>query len=63
MNQVVGTGQWHSVSLDTPRGPFLLDLVEWQESRDGAVPYPHLYHLGIARIALATDDLGGDMGA
>jgi catechol 2,3-dioxygenase-like lactoylglutathione lyase family enzyme len=47
--------------LDTSRGPFMLDLLEWQEPRDDAAPYPHLYHLGIARIALATDDLEGDM--
>ncbi|MDG2027289.1 MAG: VOC family protein [Acidimicrobiales bacterium] len=41
--------------------PFVLDLLEWQEPTDPAPPYPHLYHLGIARIALSTDDLEGDM--
>lgn len=42
-------------------GQLMLDLLEWQQPRDLAPPYPHLYHLGIARIALATDDLDGDM--
>ena len=41
--------------------PFMLDLLEWQDPRDDAAPYEHLYHLGIARIALASDDLDGDM--
>lgn len=41
--------------------PFVLDLLEWQDPTDAAPPYPHLYHLGIARIALASDDLEGDM--
>ena len=49
------------LALSTPNGPFLLDLLEWKEPRDLAPPYPHLYHLGIARIALSTDDLDGDM--
>ena len=41
--------------------PFTIDLLEWQDPSDDAPPYPHLYHLGIARIALASDDLDGDM--
>lgn len=41
--------------------PFTIDLLEWQDPSDDAAPYPHLYHLGIARIALASDDLDGDM--
>ncbi len=41
--------------------PFVIDLLEWQEPTDAAAPYPHLYHLGIARIALATPDLDADM--
>ncbi|MEM1247066.1 MAG: VOC family protein [Acidobacteriota bacterium] len=49
------------LSLPTSQGTFLLDLLEWKEPRDDSPPYPHLYHLGIARIALATDDLEGDM--
>jgi len=47
--------------LRTATGSLMLDLLEWQEPTDPAPPYPHLYHLGIARIALATDDLDGDV--
>lgn len=38
-----------------------IDLLEWIKPRDETAPYPHLYHLGIARIALATTDLDSDM--
>ncbi len=41
--------------------PFVIDLLEWREPRDEAPPYPHLYHRGIARIAMATDDLDADI--
>ena len=41
--------------------PFMLDLLEWQEPSDNSPPYPHLYHLGLARIALRTDDLDSDV--
>ena len=41
--------------------PFMIDLLEWQEPSDCNPPYPLLYHLGIARIALATDDLDSDV--
>ena len=37
--------------------PFMIDLLEWQEPSDSNPPYPHLYHLGIARIALALKPL------
>ncbi len=47
--------------LRSETAPFMLDLLEWQEPRDAAEPYAHLYHLGIARIALASDDLDADM--
>ena len=49
------------LSLRNARIPFVIDLLEWQDPSDDNPPYPHLYHLGIARIALATDDLDGDM--
>ncbi len=49
------------LSLSNARSPFVLDLLEWQDPSDDAPPYPHLYHLGIARIALASDDLDADM--
>ena len=41
--------------------PFMIDLLEWQDPSDKSPPYPHLYHLGIARIALATADLDSDI--
>ena len=41
--------------------PFVIDLLEWQDPTDPAPPYPHLYHLGIARIAIGTSDLEADM--
>jgi catechol 2,3-dioxygenase-like lactoylglutathione lyase family enzyme len=41
--------------------PFVIDLLEWKEPRDESAPYPRLYHYGIARIALASNDLDGDM--
>ncbi len=40
-----------------------IDLLEWKEPRDLAPPYPHLYHLGIARICLMTSDLDSDLAA
>lgn len=49
------------LSLKTGKRPFVIDLLEWQEPRDPHPPYPHLYHLGVARIALATDDLDAQM--
>ncbi|MBT4522354.1 MAG: hypothetical protein HOC23_20330 [Halieaceae bacterium] len=45
----------------TGRAALTIDLLEWLEPRDEAPPYSHLYHLGIARIALSTTDLDGDM--
>ena len=41
--------------------PLTIDLLEWLQPRDEAPPYPHLYHRGIARVALASTDLDGDM--
>jgi len=41
--------------------PTLIDLLEWKHPRDEAPPYPHLYHLGLARIALTTTDLDADV--
>lgn len=41
--------------------PVVIDLLEWLEPRDEAPPYSHLYHYGIARVALATSDLDADM--
>lgn len=47
--------------LKDAKVPFVIDLLEWQEPRDDSAPYPHLYHLGLARIALATDNLDAQM--
>ena len=47
--------------LEGATPPLVIDLLEWKAPRDESPPYPHLYHLGIARIALATDDLDGDV--
>lgn len=47
--------------LANAASPFVIDLLEWQEPNDPAPPYPHLYHLGLARIALSTTDLDADM--
>ncbi len=34
-----------------------LDLIEWKDPPTEGKPYPHLYHAGINRMALWTDDL------
>ncbi len=47
--------------LRDSKTPLVLDLLEWQDPRNHSPPYEHLYHLGIARIALATDDLDSDV--
>jgi glyoxylase I family protein len=49
------------LALTGAAAPMVIDLLEWKEPRDESPPYPHLYHYGIARVALATDDLEGDM--
>lgn len=38
-----------------------IDLLQWLEPHDPSPPYPHLYHYGIARVALASSDLEADM--
>ena len=43
--------------------PFVIDLLEWQTPTDPAPPYPHLYHRGLARIAMATRDMDADLAA
>ncbi len=49
------------IALEGASPPFVIDLLEWKEPRDESPPYPHLYHLGIARIALVSNDLDGDV--
>lgn len=41
---------------DDPRAT-RIDLIEWKQPRTAGEPYPHLYHTGIARIALFTKNL------
>jgi len=47
--------------LQNSKTPLMIDLLEWQEPSDNRPPYPNLYHLGIARIALSTNDLDSDV--
>jgi len=49
------------MGLRGARVPLVIDLLEWVEPCDASRPYEHLYHLGIARIALASSDLDADM--
>lgn len=41
---------------DDPRAT-RIDLIEWKQPRTAGAPYPHLYHTGVARIALFTKNL------
>ncbi|MCH2263665.1 MAG: VOC family protein [SAR86 cluster bacterium] len=47
--------------LQNSKTPLMIDLLEWQEPTDNRPPYPNLYHLGIARVALSTNDLDSDV--
>ena len=38
---------------DDPRAT-RIDLIEWKKPPTEGTPYPHLYHTGVARIALFT---------
>ena len=49
------------MTLDGAAHPVVIDLLEWQEPHDNAPPYPHLYHYGLARLALATTDMDADL--
>ncbi len=49
------------LALEGVSPPVLLDLLQWLEPHDASPPYPHLYHYGIARVALASSDLAADM--
>ena len=40
------------LALEGSSPPLVVDLLEWREPRDESPPYPHLYHYGIARVAL-----------
>ena len=47
--------------LRLPGESTLIDLLQWIDPSDDEAPYPHLYHLGLARIALRTSDLDADL--
>ncbi len=49
------------MALATGGSPTLIDLLEWKDPTDPAPPYAHLYHLGLARIAMTTADLDADV--
>lgn len=51
------------MALEGADPPLTLDILEWKSPNDPAPPYPHLYHRGIARIALATTDMDADLEA
>lgn len=47
--------------LHLPGESTLIDLLQWLEPFDPDPPYEHLYHRGLARIALRTTDLDADL--
>ncbi len=51
------------MTLEGARTPVVIDLLQWESPADTAPPYPHLYHLGVARLALATADMDADLAA
>jgi glyoxylase I family protein len=51
------------MALEGARSPLVIDLLQWVSPSDAAAPYPHLYHRGLARIALATTDMDADLKA
>jgi catechol 2,3-dioxygenase-like lactoylglutathione lyase family enzyme len=51
------------MALEGSEHPLVIDLLEWQSPHDATPPYPHLYHLGLARLALATTDMDADLEA
>jgi catechol 2,3-dioxygenase-like lactoylglutathione lyase family enzyme len=51
------------MALEGSEHPVVIDLLQWQSPHDDSPPYPHLYHYGLTRLALATSDLDGDLAA
>ena len=51
------------MALEKSEHPVVIDLLEWEHPRDDTPPYSHLYHFGLARIALATADMDKDLEA
>jgi catechol 2,3-dioxygenase-like lactoylglutathione lyase family enzyme len=51
------------MALEGSTHPVVIDLLEWQSPRDDGLPYPNLYHTGIARIAFSTSNMDADLSA
>lgn len=49
------------MALEGSAHPVVIDLLEWETPNDKAPPYPHLYHYGLARLALSTTDMDADL--
>jgi catechol 2,3-dioxygenase-like lactoylglutathione lyase family enzyme len=49
------------MQLEGAEHPVVIDLLQWETPHDDAPPYPHLYHYGLARLALATRDMDADL--
>lgn len=49
------------MQLDGVEHSMVIDLLQWEHPHDDAPPYPHLYHYGLARLALATTDMDSDL--
>ena len=49
------------MQLEGAEHPVVIDLLQWEHPRDDGAPYPHLYHYGLARLALATRDMDADL--
>jgi len=51
------------MTLEGADHPVVIDLLQWETPHDNAPPYAHLYHYGLARMALATTDMDADLSA
>jgi len=49
------------MALQEAQQPLVIDLLQWEKPHDDAPPYAHLYHYGLARIALSTTDMEADL--
>lgn len=45
------------LALEENSNAFRIDLVEFQSPKTEGKPYPHLYHIGIPRIGLHTNNI------
>lgn len=49
------------MALEGAQSPLVIDLLQWETPHDDAPPYAHLYHFGLARVALSTTDMDADL--